>query len=163
MTFFPFAAAGETAPAYWFLDCLWLVHASGRETAGRYSVIEQYMPEGSGPPPHVHPIDEAFYVIAGEITVHAGDKTLVIGAGGMGHVPKNTVHWFKTTSRETCRVLNLYTPAGFEQALIGSAAPAKSRTLPPRGLTDVHSLKVAMFLNNYWSAEADLPWALPQW
>jgi mannose-6-phosphate isomerase-like protein (cupin superfamily) len=163
MNFKPFQTDAETAPAYWFLDCLWIVHATGQQTAGGYSIIEQYMPEGSGPPPHVHSIDEIFYVIAGEMTVLVGDKALVIGSGGMGHVPKNTVHSFKTTSKETCRILNFYRPAGFELALIGSAEPAKARELPAKGLTDLHSPKVLTFLNNYWSAQANLPWALPTW
>jgi hypothetical protein len=97
------------------------------------------------------------------MTVSVNDQNAVIGAGGMGHVPRNTIHSFKTTSKETCRVLNFYRPAGFELALIGSAEPAKVRELPPKGLTDLHSPKVSAFLNNYWSAQANLPWALSTW
>ena len=40
----------DTAPAYWMLDLLWLVLADGRETGGAYSVMEQLMPQSSGPP-----------------------------------------------------------------------------------------------------------------
>ena len=49
--FLPFKSDAKDAPAYWLLDVLWIVHVTGEQTAGRYSVIEQYMPEGSGPPP----------------------------------------------------------------------------------------------------------------
>ena len=93
------------------------------------------------------------------MTVHVAEETLVIGAGGAGHIPKNTVHWFRTTSVETLRVLNFYNPAGFEQALIGCAEPAGARELPPPGRTDMHSPKLLQFVNNYWSAQAELPWA----
>ena len=40
------------------------VLASGDRT-GSYEVFHQIGPEGSGPPPHSHPWDEAFYVVAG--------------------------------------------------------------------------------------------------
>jgi quercetin dioxygenase-like cupin family protein len=43
------------------------VLADGAAT-GSYEIFRQAGPEGSGPPPHSHPWDEAFYVIAGQIT-----------------------------------------------------------------------------------------------
>ena len=86
------------------------------------------MPEGSGPPPHVHPFeDETFWVMEGEMTVEVGGKTLVLGPGSMSHIPRNTVHAFKVTSKEVCHALNSYTPAGFEWAILGCDA------LPPSG------------------------------
>jgi quercetin dioxygenase-like cupin family protein len=159
--FEPFVSQTNEAPAYWFVDILWVVHATGEQTQGCYSVVEQWMPEGSGPPPHVHPLeDETFWVMEGEMTVEVGGKTLVLGPGAMGHVPRNTVHSFKVTSKEVCHVLNYYNPAGFEQAIIGSARPAESRTLPPKGLDPFDSAKVIQFFNNYWIAPAELPWAV---
>jgi quercetin dioxygenase-like cupin family protein len=93
------------------------------------------MPQRSGPPPHVHPYeDESFWVMEGEMTVEVGGKTLALGPGSLGHVTRNTVHSFKVTSKEVCHILNYYTPAGFEQAIIGSARPAERRELPPPGL-----------------------------
>ena len=47
------------------------VLASGEQT-GSYEVFHQAGPEGSGPPPHNHPWDEAFYVIRGEIAFGIG-------------------------------------------------------------------------------------------
>ena len=159
--FLPFKSDAKDAAAYWLLDVLWIVHVTGEQTGGRYSVIEQYMPEGSGPPPHVHPFeDEAFYVLAGEMTANVGGQSLVLGAGSIGNVPRNTVHSFKVTSREVCHVLNFYTPAGFEQAIAGCSRPAESRTLPPKGLDAPDSPQVVRFFNNYWIAPADLPWAV---
>lgn len=157
----PFMSTAKNAPAFWLLDVLWIVHVTGEQTGGRYSVIEQYMPEGSGPPPHVHPVeDEAFYVSSGEMTLNVDGKSLVLGAGSIGNVPRNTVHSFKVTSKEACHVLNFYTPAGFEQAIIGSARPAAQRELPPKGLDPHDSMQVFQFFNNYWIAPADLPWAV---
>ena len=96
----PFVSTPKDSPAYWLLDILWVIHATGDQTQGRYSVIEQWMPVGSGPPPHVHPFeDEFFWVMEGEMTVKVGGKTLVVGPGSLGHMPRNTVHSFKVTSK----------------------------------------------------------------
>jgi hypothetical protein len=43
-----FARNRETAPAYWFLEILWLVLVDGRETGGAHSVTEQWMRQDSG-------------------------------------------------------------------------------------------------------------------
>ena len=157
----PFNSTSKKAPAYWLLDILWVVHATGEQTQGNYSMIEQWMSPDGGPPPHVHPYaDESFWVIEGEMTVKVGGKTLVLVPGSLGHVPRNTVHSFKVTSKAVCRILNYYTPAGFEQCIIGSARPAERRELPPPGLDPLDSPQVARFFANYWVAQADLPWAV---
>jgi quercetin dioxygenase-like cupin family protein len=83
-----FARNRETAPAYWMLDLLWLVLVDGRETGGAFSVMEQWMRQGSGPPIlHVHPIDEWFYVMEGEMTVELGDQTIIGHAGDSLWIP----------------------------------------------------------------------------
>ena len=71
--FEPFVSNGKQSPAYWFLDILWVVHATDEQTQWRYSVIEQWMPGSDGPPPHVHPFeDETFWVMEDEMTVDVG-------------------------------------------------------------------------------------------
>lgn len=70
------------------------VLASGEQT-GTYEVFHQAGPEGSGPPPHNHPWDEAFYVIGGEISFGVGDQEAVGRPGTFVHVPAGTTHWFR--------------------------------------------------------------------
>lgn len=70
------------------------VLASGAQT-GSYEIFHQAGPEGSGPPPHSHPWDEAFYVTKGEITFGVGDKDLVAQPGTLVHLPAGTTHWFR--------------------------------------------------------------------
>jgi quercetin dioxygenase-like cupin family protein len=156
-----FSRNRETAPAYWMLDLLWLVLADGRETGGAYSVMEQLMPQGSGPPiPHIHPIDEWFYVIEGELTLKLGGQTVAGRAGDFLWIPRGTVHLFTVTS-QLCRALNGYTPAGFEQVIIGLADPAERRELPPpMGKPD--QITIDKVFNNYWCAEAKDGWSLSQ-
>ena len=87
----PFVSTPQDSPAYWLLDILWVVHATGEQTQGRYSLIEQWMPHDAFAPPHVHPhADESFWVMEGEMTVEVGGKTLVLGPGSLGHVPATT-------------------------------------------------------------------------
>ncbi|MFF3989904.1 cupin domain-containing protein [Streptomyces sp. NPDC001797] len=160
----PFACSRDHAPARWLLDILWLVLASGEDTNGEYSVVEQFMPVGSGPPAHVHPYeDETFYVLSGEMTAIIGGQEVVLGPGTLGHLPRNVVHEFKVTGTEVCHCLNYYTPAGFEEAILGCSRPAERRELPPPGLDAPDSEQVVRFFNNYWIAPADLPWAQQKW
>lgn len=68
--------------------------ASGAQT-GSYEIFHQAGPEGSGPPPHCHPWDEAFYVTKGEIAFGIGERELVARAGTLVHLPAGTMHWFR--------------------------------------------------------------------
>jgi quercetin dioxygenase-like cupin family protein len=70
------------------------VLVSGDQT-GSFEVFHQAGAEGSGPPPHSHPWDEAFYVVRGEIAFGAGDKQAIAHVGTFVHVPGGTVHWFR--------------------------------------------------------------------
>jgi quercetin dioxygenase-like cupin family protein len=70
------------------------VLASGAQT-GSYEIFHQAGAEGSGPPPHSHPWDEAFYVLSGEIAFGVEDKDMIGTAGTLVHVPAGTTHWFR--------------------------------------------------------------------
>lgn len=70
------------------------VLASGAAT-GSYEVFLQRGPEGSGPPPHSHPWDESFFVVAGEIDFGIGADSRTAAPGTLVHLPAGTVHWFR--------------------------------------------------------------------
>ncbi|HXQ10298.1 MAG TPA: cupin domain-containing protein [Caulobacteraceae bacterium] len=70
------------------------VLASADQT-GSYEVFHQSGREGSGPPPHNHPWDEAFYVTGGEIAFGVGDREELARPGTFVHVPAGTMHWFR--------------------------------------------------------------------
>ena len=40
---------------------------SGRDTGGRYCLIDMLVPTGGGPPPHRHDFEEMFSIVEGEI------------------------------------------------------------------------------------------------
>jgi quercetin dioxygenase-like cupin family protein len=62
---------------------------------GSYEIFSQKGPEGSGPPPHNHPWDEAFYVLRGEVAFGIGDRESLAVAGTLVQVPGGTTHWFR--------------------------------------------------------------------
>ena len=68
--------------------------ASAAQT-GSYEIFFQAGPEGSGPPPHNHPWDEAFYVMCGEVAFGLGDHESLAVAGTLVQVPGGTTHWFR--------------------------------------------------------------------
>ena len=70
------------------------VLASAAQT-GSYEIFFQAGPEGSGPPPHNHPWDEAFYVMRGEVAFGIGNGESLSVAGTLVHVPGGTNHWFR--------------------------------------------------------------------
>jgi quercetin dioxygenase-like cupin family protein len=61
---------------------------------GSYGLTLQEGAEGTGPPPHRHPWDEAFYVLAGEVRFDCAGASNVCAAGTLVHVPRGTVHAF---------------------------------------------------------------------
>jgi quercetin dioxygenase-like cupin family protein len=65
-------------------------------TTGSYEIFRQAGPEGSGPPPHNHPWDEAFYVVAGQVIFGVdGDDNLLAPPGTLVHIPGGSMHWFR--------------------------------------------------------------------
>lgn len=64
-------------------------------TTGSYEIFRQAGPEGSGPPPHSHPWDEAFYVIAGQVAFGVDGGEHLALPGTFVHFPGGSTHWFR--------------------------------------------------------------------
>jgi glyoxylate utilization-related uncharacterized protein len=81
-----------------------------RETGGAWSLFEEEIPLGMGPPPHRHPWDEAYYVLDGEVDFEIDGERVCIKAGDFTRLPANTVHAFKGASPAGARVLIFAAP-----------------------------------------------------
>lgn len=68
---------------------------TSNETTGSYGITVQQGDEGTGPPPHCHDWDEAFFVIRGSVKFSYGDKTMTAMLGTLVHLPAGTVHGFR--------------------------------------------------------------------
>jgi quercetin dioxygenase-like cupin family protein len=82
-----------------------------RETGGAWSLFEEEVPLGVGPPPHRHDWDEAYYVLDGEVDFHIDGKSVTSRTGDFSYLPRNTVHGFKGASQLPAHVLIFAAPA----------------------------------------------------
>jgi quercetin dioxygenase-like cupin family protein len=89
--------------------------ADGAETGRRYSISEWWLePHTKGPGPHSHPEDDAFYVLAGTMSVLVGADWIDASTGSFVLVPANMTHDFENRGSERAGVLNVSTPGDFE-------------------------------------------------
>jgi mannose-6-phosphate isomerase-like protein (cupin superfamily) len=82
-----------------------------QDTNGAWSLMEEDIPIGHGPPPHRHDWDEAYYVIEGALDFEMDGELVRIGRGDFVNLPRNTVHAFKGASPSPARVLIFAAPA----------------------------------------------------
>jgi mannose-6-phosphate isomerase-like protein (cupin superfamily) len=107
---------GDGEAVIWPQGDQMLIKASAEHTAGTLAVVEYTMPPGTPAPPfHVHPeTDEAWFVLAGELTMDLGSQQLTIGPGGFAFVPGHVPHTFSNEFAAPLRFLLICTPGGFE-------------------------------------------------
>jgi quercetin dioxygenase-like cupin family protein len=103
---------------------------TGKDTAGRYCLIDMHIPPGGGPPPHRHDFEEMFTLLEGEVEfTFRGEKSLA-RAGETLNVPANAPHSFRNASQRPVRLLCLCSPAGQEEFFTSVGVPVASRTAP---------------------------------
>jgi mannose-6-phosphate isomerase-like protein (cupin superfamily) len=92
--------------------------ADGGETSAGYSISEWWLePHTAGPGAHSHPEDDVFYVIAGTMSLLAGDEWTHAGPGSFVLIPGGVTHDFENRGDERAGVLNFYAPGTFEEAM----------------------------------------------
>lgn len=109
---------------------------SGQDTAGRYTLIDMYVPPGCGPPPHRHDFEEMFAILDGEIELTFRGVTAVARAGDTVNVPANAPHVFRNATDQPARLLCLCSPAGQEEFFRAVGVPVATRTEAPPALDD---------------------------
>lgn len=108
--------APEEGEAVWLkgIGARYLI--TGQQTGGRLAVVEHPIkPRALAAPMHTHSReDEISFVIAGRVGVQIGDHVLVAEPGTVVFKPRGIPHAFWNASQEQARVLEMITPAGFE-------------------------------------------------
>jgi len=104
---------------------------SGKDTAGKYCLIDMHVPPGGGPPPHRHDFEETFIVQAGEIEATFRGKTSTVRAGETLHIPANAPHQFRNATKEDVRLLCICAPAGQEEFFEEVGLRVSGRTVAP--------------------------------
>ena len=135
---------GDDRRERWFAGTWLRLVATAADTGGAMAVMEQRARRGFSPPRHVHHAeDTAIVLLDGSLTVVVGDETRTVGAGEMVWLPRDVPHTFRVDSA-TAHLLELVTPAGFEQFHVDASDPAPTDDLPPSPETDVPRLVAAI-------------------
>lgn len=117
--------------------------ATGADGFGHFSFGEETLAVGApGPLTHIHDShDEAFYVVNGDLTMLAGDQTVLAKAGAFVFVPAGTVHGFANRSDAPVTFVFLHSPGGYEEIFReleslrgpdGALETNAARSLPPK-------------------------------
>jgi quercetin dioxygenase-like cupin family protein len=121
------------------------------DSGGAVSIVEHPFAVGALVPPHIHRReDEYSIVLEGEIGFRSNDQEVVLGPGGYIVKPRNEVHAMWNAGSVPARMIEVITPAGFEDFF--------------RALTDMTALgppdpaAVADLAERY-----ELPFAEPDW
>jgi len=103
---------------------------TGKDTAGRYCLIDMHVPPGGGPPPHRHDFEESFTVLEGEIDATFRGEHHTVRTGQVINIPANAPHQFRNNSERAARLLCLCSPAGMDEFFLEIGVPVATRTTP---------------------------------
>ena len=117
-----------------FLGSIGVRFMIGRsESGGGFSLVEHPMSARAlAAPLHRHSReDEYSYVIAGRVGALLGDDVLVGGPGDLIFKPRNQWHTFWNAGDEPARLLEIISPAGFEEYFAELIALGGSTSVAP--------------------------------
>jgi mannose-6-phosphate isomerase-like protein (cupin superfamily) len=92
----------------------WMI--DGADAGGDFSLVEHPLPPRAlAAPVHLHHNeDEYSYVLEGRMGALLGDEVVEAGPGDLVFKPREQWHTFWNAGEETCRILEIIAPAGFE-------------------------------------------------
>lgn len=110
---------------------IYTILISGKDTEGRYCLIDMLVPDGSGPPLHRHDFEEMFSLLEGELQFAFRGKTRSVRAPATVNIPANAPHQFRNTSGKTVHMLCMCAPAGQDELFMAIGIPVASRSATP--------------------------------
>jgi quercetin dioxygenase-like cupin family protein len=109
---------------------------TGKDTAGRFCLIDMHIPPGGGPPPHRHDFEESFTLLEGELQATFRGARSTVRAGETINIPANAPRQFHNASTGPARLLCICSPAGQEEFFMEIGVPVATRTTPPPRLDE---------------------------
>jgi quercetin dioxygenase-like cupin family protein len=92
------------------------IYLSKHETNGTFSILEDRIYPGGGPPPHIQTREfEAFYILEGELDFNIDGRKVTAISGTVINIPPNVTHNFKNNTNSIVRMLVIIAPAGLEK------------------------------------------------
>jgi mannose-6-phosphate isomerase-like protein (cupin superfamily) len=140
----PYALNRDAGESFWFLGTLMTTKAGSAASGGAFTLIEQLLPPGFAPPPHIHhEEDEGFYLLEGSLAVQCEEEQWQIAPGSFVWLPRGRRHGFAVTGDVPARLLQITTPAGFERFAAEAGEPVSAPVLPPATAPDIPRLLAA--------------------
>ncbi len=107
--------AGEGS-AYRVLENVITVKLAAAETGNAFSLSEVCTPSGGGVPLHIEYFGEkTYYVLYGTFVVRIGDGIVVLGAGDLVFVPRNTPSAYRNASPLPAGISSWQHPGGIHE------------------------------------------------
>ena len=104
---------------------------TAQQTSAAFSIVELLYPPGNFTPPHRHQETvEVGYVLEGELGFMVAEEDFRVGAGSFVVRPKGVPHAIWNITDRPAKLLDIYTPAGFE-AWFQELARLVSGSKPP--------------------------------
>ena len=128
-------STAESAPHIGIVGDTYTLLLTGKETAGKFALIDMHIPPGGGPPPHRHDFEETFILLSGELQATFRGQQSTIRAGETISIPANAPHQFHNASEQPARTLCICAPAGQEEMFLELGVRVETRTTPPPPLT----------------------------
>jgi quercetin dioxygenase-like cupin family protein len=129
-------ADSDDLPHIGLVGDTYTVLLSGKDTAGRFCLIDMHIPPGGGPPPHRHDFEESFILLEGEMEATFRGTKSVVKAGETINIPANAPHQFHNSSDAAVRLLCICSPAGQEEFFELVGVRVATRTTPPPKLNE---------------------------
>lgn len=107
------------------------ITVAGKDTDGRFCVIDMHVPPGGGPGPHRHDFEETFVLLEGELEMTFRSEKSTVRAGDTVNVPSNAPHQFHNSSPRPVRMICICSPAGNDRFFLEVGVPVATRTTPP--------------------------------
>jgi len=124
-------AGDSKLPYIGIVGATYTILLTGKDTGGRFCLIDMHVPPGGGPPLHRHDFEEAFTMLEGEIEVTFRGVKSVLRAGETANIPANAPHQFHNGTGQPARLLCICAPAGQEEFFLALGVPVAGRTTPP--------------------------------
>jgi len=117
----------------------WMI--DGAEAGQRFSLLEHPMsPRALAAPLHKHTReDEYSYVLEGRMGALLGDDVVEAGPGDLVFKPRDQWHTFWNAGDEPCRILEIISPAGFEDFFRGLDALGGALKADPEDLAALNA------------------------
>jgi quercetin dioxygenase-like cupin family protein len=123
----------------------------GRDSGGALSIVEHPFAVGALVPPHIHTLEDEFsIVLEGEIGFRSEDQEVVLAAGGYIIKPRGEVHAMWNAGSTPARMIEVISPAGFEDFFRDFADITDNRAPSPEEIAEI-------------AARYQLPFAQPEW